>query len=45
MGRKSVFQKTIVKTSEELKEERRLRKVEIERKRRAVNDNLPLLFD
>ena len=33
------------KTPQELKEERRLRKEEIERKRRAVKESLPLLFD
>ena len=33
------------KTPEEKREERRLRKEEIERKRKAVKENLPLLFD
>ena len=33
------------KTTEEKKEERRLRKEELEKKRKAVKENLPLLFD
>ena len=33
------------KTVQELKEERQLRKEELERKRRAVKESLPLLFD
>ena len=33
------------KTTGEKKEERRLRKEELDKKRKAVKENLPLLFD